>query len=107
MVEIATTLKKETQICKSCGKELPLSAYRSGRLGLLKTCKECVRQHQVKARLDKKIAMLQSDEVEKTKKMRLADFTPRELMAELKRRGYKFKMEYVETHIIDSKDIEI
>jgi hypothetical protein len=31
----------------------------------------------------------------------LADFTPRELMAELKRRGYEGKITYVETHTID------
>lgn len=103
------TQKKEsdTQVCKCCGKELPLSAYRPSKLGLLKTCKECVRNHQIQSKLDKKIARLQDNEVENAKKARLAEFQPRELMAELKRRGYKFTMEYVETHVINSKDIEI
>jgi hypothetical protein len=31
----------------------------------------------------------------------LADFSPRELMAELKRRGYEGKLVYTETHTID------
>ena len=107
MAETTIKLNPQTQICKCCGKELPLSAYRSGRLGLLKTCKECVRNHQIQSKLDKKIARIQDNEVENAKKARLADFTPRELMAELKRRGYKFTMEYIETHVINSKDIEI
>jgi hypothetical protein len=31
----------------------------------------------------------------------LADFSPRELTEELKRRGYEGKLTYVETHTID------
>jgi hypothetical protein len=31
----------------------------------------------------------------------LSDFTPRELMLELKRRGYEGRLTYVETHMID------
>lgn len=37
--------------------------------------------------------------------MRLKDFTPRELMQELKLRGYEFEMTYVEVHKISSKTL--
>lgn len=98
---------EEMQVCKCCGKELPLSMYRSSRLGRLKTCKECTRKHQIETRLDKKIAKLKEKDAIDARSLRLKDFTPRELMAELKRRGFKFTMEYVETHVINSNDIEI
>lgn len=98
---------EQTQKCRSCGRELPLSEYRPSRLGLLKTCNECMCKHQKEAKLSKKLSRLKEDEVEKARVMRLSDFTPRELMCELKRRGYEFKMEYTEVHVINSKDIEI
>ena len=98
-------MKEQTQVCKCCGKELPLAMFGVSRLGRLKTCRDCTRKHQVQAKLNKKLSKFQGDEVEKARKMRLADFTPRELMSELKRRGYEFTMKYTETHIINSKDI--
>lgn len=100
-------LEPKTQVCRSCGRDLPLSEYRPSRLGMLRTCKECVRNHQIQARLDRKLAKMQGDELEKAKTARLSEFQPRELMAELKRRGYEFTMEFTETHIIHSKDIKI
>lgn len=98
---------QKTQVCICCGRELPIEMYRVSKLGRHKTCMDCTRKHQIEAKLNKKIEKFQGDEVEKAKKARLAEFQPRELMAELKRRGYKFTMEYVETHVISSKDIEI
>lgn len=100
-------IEPQTQVCKCSGRELPLSEYRQSRLGLLRTCKECISKHQSRARLDKKIAKMKGEELENAKKARLSDFTPRELMAELKRRGYEFTMEFTETHVINSKDIKI
>ena len=35
----------------------------------------------------------------------LSDFTPRELMQELKRRGYEFEITYTEVHKISSKTL--
>ena len=100
-------MTKETLQCKCCGKDLPLQMFRTSKLGRYQTCNECLRQNQIKAKLEKKLAKMTEKDVTEARSMRLKDFTPRELMAELKRRGYKFKMEYVETHVIDSKDIEI
>lgn len=105
MKEVEKTGK--TQVCKCCGKELPLEMFRVSKLGRFKTCDSCVNLNHKKAIAEKKSATQAKCEADKARKMRLADFTPRELMAELKRRGYKYKMEYTETHVIDSKDIEI
>lgn len=96
-----------TQVCKSCGKELPIEMFRMSSLGRYRTCKACTRDHQILGHMKKREAELSKARAEKERKLGLKDYTPRELMAELKRRGYSFKMEYVETHIIDSKDIEV
>lgn len=84
-----------------------MSEFRPSRLGILKTCKECVRQNQIKSKLDKKIAKMKGDELEKAKRARLSDFSPRELMAELVRRGYEFTAKYTEVHVINSKDFKV
>lgn len=97
----------ETKVCKCCGQEKPLSEFRKSRLGTYNTCNECVKKNQKNGHANKKLAEQKEIEIKNAKMMRLKDFTPRELMAELKRRGYKFTMEYTETHVISSKDIEI
>lgn len=51
-------------------------------------------------RIDKAKQKVEDVRAEK-RQLCLADFTPRELMAELKRRGYEGKLTYVETHTID------
>lgn len=42
-----------------------------------------------------------NENILRAKKMRLSEFTPRELMEELVRRGYKGKLSYTEVHEID------
>lgn len=108
------TLKEnETKVCKCCGKELPITEFRKGKASgvefVVSVCKTCMRNKLIDGHAKRKLQKVKSHEQElaEAKIMRLSDFTPRELMAELKRRGYEFKMEYTETHIIDSKDIEI
>ena len=101
--EIETTLQQKEYKC--CGRELPLSAFRVTKMGRLNTCNECVKKRQLQGRLDKKTASLRSEDVENAKQARLADFTPRELMGELKRRVYEGKLTYVETHVIDLNNL--
>ena len=107
MAEQALKIERQTQVCKCCGKELPLEMFRVSKLGRFQTCKDCVSENHKKSIAAKKFSEQAKEEADKARRMRLSDFTPRELMAELKRRGYKFTMEFVETHIINSKDIEI
>lgn len=76
----------ETKVCKVCGKELPLSEFRKSLLipnGIV-TCKKCVSEKIKKTKLFKKTTGSTNTE--------LAKFTPRELIEELKSRGYKGKL---------------
>lgn len=97
----------ETKTCRCCGRELPITEFRTTTLGRMNTCRECVRNNQIKAKTDKKIAKNAEKDVENARSLRLNDFTPMELMAELKRRGYEFTMKYTEVHVVNSKDIKV
>ena len=93
----------ETKVCKCCGKELPITEFairgirgHKGERKVTDFCKSC---------MAKKVANGRYNAVNKVKVMRLSDFTPRELMTELKRRGYEFEMTYTEVHTISSKTL--
>lgn len=71
----------ETKICKKCGKELPVDKFyknKSQKDGFGYYCKDCVNAYKSskKANAD------------------LAKFKPRELIEELKARGYKGTLTY-------------
>lgn len=85
--------------CKCCGKELPVTEFRTTGKGMMKTCISCFKQHCSEAA---KKAINEKSELNKVKQdleiantKRLQDFTPRDLLAELKRRGYKWEDMYV------------
>ena len=93
--------KQELRICKECGRELPINAFTTGRGKNGKefrrsVCAECCSKKQKEGHQKKK-----DEAVAKAKSMRLKDFTARELMEELSRRGYKGKLKFVEVHEID------
>lgn len=69
-----------------CGQELPLSEFRKSLLvpNGIATCKKCVNEKIKKTKLFKEITGSTNSE--------LAKFTPRELIEELKSRGYKGKL---------------
>lgn len=79
---------EETKKCKCCGRELPLSEYNRSGIGLLNTCKECMAIKKKEGRERKKQERDFDKELDDAKKMRLADFTPRDLMLRLKELGY-------------------
>lgn len=76
----------ETKVCKVCGQELPLSEFRKSLLipNGIATCKKCVNEKIKKTKLFKETTGSTNGE--------LAKFTPRELIEELKSRGYKGKL---------------
>lgn len=93
----------ETKICKCCGKELPITEFAvrgirgmKGERKVTDFCKSCMAE---------KVASGRNKAMNNVRVMRLRDFTPRELMEELKRRGYEGKLTYVETHTIDLSTI--
>lgn len=76
----------ETKVCKVCGQELPLSEFRKSLLvpNGIATCKKCVNEKIKKTKLFKETTGSTNTE--------LAKFTSRELIEELKSRGYKGKL---------------
>ena len=99
----------ETKICKVCGKELPMSEFNLSGGGRLNTCKACVSEAKSRGRAAKKKVRNFEKELEEAKKMRLADFTPRDLLAQLKRWGYEGELYYPEIvkKTVSLKNIEI
>ena len=101
----------ETKKCTSCGKELPITAFRKGKANgvefLTNICSECISKKQSDGwkRKKEQTAKAKLDLVEDAKKQRLSEFTPRELMEELKRRGYVGTLEYVEVHKINLENL--
>ena len=78
----------ETKKCPRCGRVLPLSEFNKNsknKDGLQGYCREC--QHEI----------YQASQVSKEKLLSnnsLAGYTPRDLLAELKKRGYKWEKMY-------------
>lgn len=78
--------------CVQCGRELPDEMFwknSSYSDGLMSRCKDCENERRKKAIRANKMSKGCNPELEK--------FTPRELIQELKARGYKGKLEYVQT----------
>ena len=97
----------ETRVCKTCGRGLPIENFSKNAYGYIGICKECNSKHRSEAAVNRKNNKRKALEQEllNAKNLRLSDFTPRELMEELKRRGYEGQLTYVETHTIDLSKI--
>lgn len=103
-----------TKKCHKCGRELPTTEFYTNchsKDGLQDKCKDCQREwnreYQRRKAKEKKIAALNIEDKVETKKVivdekectmakvytnpELAKFTPREMMAELKARGFKWE----------------
>ena len=97
-------MEQETKVCRCCGRTLDISNFKISRWGgRVSVCTECttnkLRENKRKKHVEQKQEL--EDAIVENRQLRLADFTSRELMAELKRRGYEGKLTYVETHTID------
>ena len=97
-------MEEETKVCKCCGRELPISNFKPSRWGgRVNVCTECatnkLRENKQK-RLDEQKQKVEDMKAE-NRQLCLADFTPRELMTELARRGYRGKLQFIQVQEID------
>lgn len=95
----------ETKVCECCGRELPIEQFPVLHFGASKICRDCKAQKIADARAYKKRVANMEQEIANAKTMKLSEFTARELIKELASRGYVGKLEYVERHVIDLKNI--
>ena len=106
----------ETKVCKKCGRELPLDQYfrnKATKDGHDSQCKECktayALEYQKKYRARKREQAKENERIEFEKKYKiytnreLAKFTPRELMLELKARGYTGDLLYQEVKVTEHR----
>lgn len=113
----------ETKVCKHCGRELPLSDFytnskaKDGHATYCKVCSNAISVEYARKRRERKKAEAKENErMEFEKKYKiytdkeLAKFTPRQLMLELKARGYVGSLMYEEVivnkHYIDLSKME-
>lgn len=95
-----------TQVCKCCGRELPIEQFSRGGFGLRKTCKECIgKKRKERKKNAEEIAELRR-QLEEARRLRLSEFKPRELMIALKELGYEGTLTYIQKHEIDITKIE-
>lgn len=96
----------ETQVCKCCGRELPIEQFTLSGFGLRKTCKVCVEKHKKEGR-ERTIELADlRRQVEEARQLRLRDFQPRELMIRLRELGYEGTLTYVQRHVIDIAKVD-
>lgn len=104
----------ETKVCKKCGRELSVENFavnRSNKDGLQAECRECRATYMHEYWERKKAKKKENERIEFEKKFKiytnkeLAKFTPREMILELKARGYVGTLLYEEVivnkHFID------
>lgn len=90
----------EEKLCKVCGRTLPVSEFsisRKSKDGYQNYCKEYSKEYHKKNYVSKKQV---NDSAKKLLKMytnpELAKFQPRELIAELRARGYSGELQYTQ-----------
>lgn len=101
----------ETRTCKQCGETKPIEQFSKNAYGYTSYCKECNRKNRSNARISsckhKEETKELSEQLARAHQMRLQDFEQRQLMEELKRRGYEFTMTYTVTKTITSDSINL
>lgn len=92
-----TTMK----VCRCCGKELPVESFVRNAFGVTNVCRECNSKNRKEAAKRRTNLKKQAIDVLNARNLRLSDFTPRELMEELHRRGFEGKLKITHVEEID------
>ena len=86
-----------TKICVCCGRVLPIDEFGNNRHssdGKMVTCKSCTNKKLQEYRKKKRATMAKADD--DSRNQELSKFHARELIAELKARGYKGEIYYTQ-----------
>lgn len=98
----------ETKVCKKCGETLPLSMFVKRGYGYETYCRNCSHERALKRKQKKQDA--KEVEIKKqvldAQKMRLEQFDSRDLLLELKRRGYKGHFTYTKVYEVDLEKVD-
>lgn len=82
---------KTTKVCPKCGRELPVNMFHkkiASKDGLQSECVECRKQLNLKKGSSRMLKVYLNPE--------LARFTPKDLISELRARGYKGELSYTQ-----------
>lgn len=91
----------QMKVCRECGHELPIEFFKTSRWGTRASvctncaCKKAQATREAKRTKNDRVSELER-ELERIKTMRLQDYSPRDLMNELARRGYKGELTFVQ-----------
>lgn len=98
----------DAQVCKCCGRMLPIENFVRTKYGRLKTCSECRGEKARHTRLSAKASEAEEllKQIADVRHLRLKDFQARELIIELRGRGYKGTLTYTEEHVIDIAKVD-
>lgn len=91
--------KLQTKQCVHCGKVLPVSEFygnKTARDGLASWCKDCMSERRRELARNARLYETRGG---------LESYTPRQLMEELARRGYRGTLTYTETRTMDLQKI--
>lgn len=85
--------------CKCCGRELPINCFKATRWGTrVSVCTKCATQkahdNKIRKRQEEDMAKAREDAKKSERQKMLEQYTPRELMNELARRGYTGELTY-------------
>lgn len=96
-------MEQGTKVCKCCGRTLSIYNFKIGRWGYTSICNECETRHRrekKQQRISERKQKVEDARAE-NRQLCLSDFTPRELMTELARRGYRGKLQFTQVQEID------
>lgn len=82
---------------------MPIEKFRNSRYGRVSVCNACEHQKRMETKAKNKATetLNHDKEVEDARSLRLSQFSPRELMEELYRRGYEGKLKFTRIEVID------